>query len=133
MNLYVFILYSVLTIMIYFLLIKHILLSFEYEIVSKSISWHSTFLTATLKIMIVFWLIHHNYPFFQLRSIVNVSYCSKCWFQFSSLFFTNRWGTNHVHWCPIRETCFFIVWLKYPVPNNTDRMIHISQWIHQLN
>ena len=39
--------------------------------------------------------------FFQLRSIVNVSDCSKYWLKNSILFFTNRWGTNHVQWCPI--------------------------------
>ena len=54
-------------------------------------------------------------------------------FKTCCLFFTNRWGTNHVQWFLIEDKCSFIIWVKYPTTNNTDSMINISQWIHQLN
>ena len=57
--------YSIFTIIIYFLLIQHKWLSFEYEMVRKSLLLPSIFHISTLMIMIVFRLIHHNCPFFK--------------------------------------------------------------------
>ena len=77
--------------------------------------------------MIVFRLVHHNYPFFDCAA--------------EQMYITAVNNNSNLASCPsptdgeqimpndslLRTSAFFIFSVKYPLPNNTDSMIHIPQ------
>ena len=83
------------------------------------------------KVLISCWTDVCRLSLIWVRYWANVSQSTKNYFKRSHLFINNRRSTNYIQGFPIKFWYFFIVWVKYPLPNNTDITIHINWSFHQ--